>query len=124
MADYSGFQDMALRMIRENGYKALLRRGGEYDFNADVTGSGGEWTCDALNDHKIVERAVQAGAKAADGTLIVSTDIGVLIPALDLGTAPQVGDAFIVGDAAYKIERVTPTNPGNVDILFEVVARA
>ena len=124
MADYSVFQDMALRMIQENGYKALLRRDGVYDFNADATEGGGEWPCYALNDHAIVARAVQAGAKAADGTLILSTDLGVFIPALELGTAPRTGDAFVIEGTAYKIERVMATNPGNVDILYEVVMRA
>lgn len=124
MADYSGFQDTALRLIRENGYPALLRRDGAYDFNADGAESGGQWPCDALNDHRIVERAERAGAKASDGTLIVAADLGVLIPALGLATEPQVGDAFMVGATAYRIERVAPTDPGGVPVLYEIVARA
>ncbi len=123
MADYARLQKTALRLIAANGYDAVIRRAGSYDFNADATAGGGEWPCKALNSHEVVDKAVRNGGKGGDGTLIQATDLGALIPALGLDVVPAFGDEFVALGRTHVVQSVTATDPGGVPVLFEIVAR-
>lgn len=123
MADYTEFLNLALELIAADGYDAVIRRKGRYDFNTDVQVDGGEWPCKALNSHEVVEKLVRGGGKGGDGTLILSTDLGVLIPAQGVDVVPAFGDEFVAPGGTYAVQRVTVTAPGGTPILYEMVAR-
>lgn len=123
MADYSHFRNMALELIAANGYEAVIRRKGRYDFNTDLQDGGGEWPCRALNSHEVVDKLVRGGGKGGDGTLVQATDLGVLIPAQGLDVVPTYGDEFVALGRTYVVQRVTATDPGGVPVLYEMVAR-
>lgn len=56
-----------------------------------------------------------------DDTNVLSSDIKLILE--KTSTAPKIGDACAIGSTSYRVMNVTPIDPGNVVINYELQLR-
>ncbi len=124
MANYAKSAAGALKSIRKAGMAGVIRRvvAGEYDtdtskMSAPVTKN---YPCFAA---KFDYELQSAGASQADGTLILTGDKQIFIPAAGLAVVPANGDLVILNGETWVIKNVKAVQPAAIAILYEVQGR-
>lgn len=127
MRNYGKNQDAAQRMIRKSGFPVLLRRAGEYDFNADTTPDGQEWGGYAVMEGSLSSAATRSMSSFSDGSLVTSKSKSLLLVIDDKKDAqnrtfcPAQGDVVQMQGAEWKISAVDTLEPGGVPVMHTVV---
>lgn len=116
--DYARAQTTALRLLDNFGQAGSVVR--------DVPGGGPEWDPGepVPTPHACTLAVLRFDNKDIDGTLIKATDKKVYIAAKSLPIVPVTTDKLMIGGLSHTIVRVMPLNPADINVYFEVQARA
>ncbi len=124
MANYAKNAASALKAIKKAGLPAVIRRvvAGGYDtetakVSAPVTTN---YPCFAA---KFDYELQSSGTRQADGTLILTGDKQIFIPAAGLAVVPVNGDLVIVDAETWVVKNVKAVKPAATAILYEVQGR-
>lgn len=117
MSYYTGFQNLAARMIRDKGVSVTIRRTIPATFDP-ATGMMGS---PAVTDHVVNAIFSAVDIERVDGTNVLFTDLVAKIPAEGLSILPAAAtDVIIRGSDTYGIKEVSVIQPADLALLYEV----
>lgn len=116
MSFYSDLAADASGLIAEFGAPiVLVRKSSEYDPEEGVTTD--------QDTHTGMAVRTQYSLRDIDGTLILQSDVRLLVSAADNMPQPEHGDSVSFDGNVYTVVNATPLRPADVTLYYDVQAR-
>ena len=109
---YDKFRGISNRLITKYGFAAVLRR---------YTTSGSEFNpTRTVVDENVLTVDIGNRVVGINPATNVAVRERQFLIAGGQGVVPEKGDILVIGTEEYEVTAVNTTNPGNVDVLYEL----